>query len=130
MAPDVRIEGQTAQQDVFKEFCRDRKSIRSLGVTPQEMEALSRASLLGTLSSKEDLLFMLKQLRENPVVAEKNALTMPNTRELAENLRHSALSNLKKRDALIAKRNSPVRRFIRTILGQPSVVSPDDIHSY
>jgi hypothetical protein len=128
MAPDVRIEGQTTQHDVFNEFRRDRKSIRSLGVTPQEMEALSRASLLGTLSSKEDLLFMLQQLRENPA-AEQGALTMPNTRELAENLRHSALSNLKKRDALIAKRNSPVRRFIRTILGQPSVISPDDSYS-
>ena len=130
MEPDVRIEGQATQQDVFKEFCKDRKSIRSLGVTPQEMEALSRASLLGALSSKEDVLFMLNQLREKPAVAEKSALTIANAREMAENLRRTALKNLKKRDALIARHNSPVRRFIRGILGQHSLISPDDIPSY
>lgn len=130
MAPDVRIEGQATQQDVFKEFCKDQKSIRSLGVTPQEMEALSRASLLGALSSKEDVLFMLNQLREKPAVAEKSALATPTTREMAENLRRTALKNLKKHDALIARRNSPVRRFFRAILGQHSLISPDDLPSY
>jgi DNA-directed RNA polymerase specialized sigma subunit len=70
---------------------------------------------------------MLKQLREKPAVAEKRALTMPNTREMAENLRHSALKNLKKRDRLIARRNSLVRRFVRAILGQQSVISPEDL---
>ena len=127
MEPDV---GQTTQQSVFKDFCNDHKSIRSLGVTPQEMEALSRASLLGALSSKEDVLFMLDQLREKPAVAEKSALAMTNTREMAENLRRTALKNLKKRDALIARRNSPVRRFFRAILGQHSLISPDDLPSY
>jgi hypothetical protein len=130
MQPGVRIEGQTTQQDVFKEFCRDQKSISSLGVTPQEIEALSQASLLGALSSREDVLFMLNQLREKPAVTEKKALAVTNTREMAENLRRTALKNLKKRDALIARRNSPLRRFFRAILGQHSLTSPDDLPGY
>lgn len=127
MEPDVRIEGQPTQQAVFEEFCKDQKSIRSLGVTPQEMEALSRASLLGALSSKEDVLFMLNQLREKPAVAGKKAPSMTNTLEMTENLRHTALKNLKRRDALIARHNSPVRRFFRAILGQHSLISPEDL---
>ena len=130
MEPALGTEGQTTQHIVFKEFCQDRATIRRLGVTPEEMEALSRASLLGALSSKEDVLFMLKQLREKPAVAEKKALMMPDTRELAEKLRHSALKNLKKRDAQIARQNSLVRRFLRSILGQHSVIPPDDSYSY
>jgi hypothetical protein len=52
-----------AQNKFFEEFCRDRESVQALGVTAYELLALSRASLLGELASKDDLLFMLNQIR-------------------------------------------------------------------
>ncbi|MGA6969990.1 MAG: hypothetical protein WBY93_00050 [Candidatus Binatus sp.] len=47
----------------FEEFCQDRKSVEALRVTAYELMALSRASLLGELTSKDDVLFMLNQIR-------------------------------------------------------------------
>jgi hypothetical protein len=35
-----------------------------LSITPQELEALSKCALLGTLTCKEDMLFILRQIRE------------------------------------------------------------------
>ena len=52
-----------AENKFFEEFCRDRESVEALGVTAYELMALSRASLLGELASKDDVLFMLNQIR-------------------------------------------------------------------
>lgn len=132
MASNNRILAQATQNSVFKEFSEDRATIRSLGVTPQEMDALSRASLLGALSCKEDVLFILEQLREKaqPGTAEKLELSLPNARERTESLRNSALTNLRRHDALIAKRNNPIRRFFRTLLRQRDLIAFDDSSSY
>jgi hypothetical protein len=51
------------QNKFVEEFCQDRKSVEALRVTAYELMALSRASLLGELASKDDLLFMLNQMR-------------------------------------------------------------------
>ena len=51
------------QNKFFEEFCQDRKSVEALRVTAYELMALSRASLLGELASKDDVLFMLNQIR-------------------------------------------------------------------
>ena len=62
---DDRIEGQSTQGRIFEEFCADLETTESLGVTDQELEALSRASLLGIPNSKEDAMFILRQIRES-----------------------------------------------------------------
>lgn len=64
-ASDDQAEGQAAKGRVFEEFCADPESIESLGVTAQELQALSRVSLLGILDSKEDVMFVLRQIRES-----------------------------------------------------------------
>ncbi len=42
----------------------DRELVARLRITPQELQALSKCSLLGTLTCKEDMLFILRQIRE------------------------------------------------------------------
>jgi hypothetical protein len=110
-----RTQGEPAS--VFKEFCRDRESLRSLGVTTQELEALSRSSLLGTLTCKEDVLFMLRQLREK-VRPTKMEASIADSHKMTEDLRQVALTKLYERDALIARRNNSALGRIRLILLQ------------
>lgn len=62
---DDQIEGQSTQGSAFEEFYGDFESIESLGVTNQELQALSRASLLGIPNSREDVIFILRQIRES-----------------------------------------------------------------
>ncbi len=102
---------------VFKEFCGDLESIRSLGVTNQELEALSRASLLGTLTCKEDLLFILRHLREK-VHPTKTQVSIADSHKMTEDLRQAALTKLYERDALIARRNNSPLGRMRLILWQ------------
>jgi hypothetical protein len=114
---------QAQPTSVFKEFCRDRESIRSLGVTTEELEALSRSSLLGALTCKEDVLFILRHLREK-VHPTKMEVSIADTHKMAEGLRHAALTKLNERDALIARRNNSAVGRIRLIIRQAhSVVS-------
>jgi hypothetical protein len=113
---DCRTEGQPIQSHAFKEFCRDRENIRSLGVTPSELEALSRASLLGALTCRGDVLFILRLLREN-VIPTKVEMTTPDAHEMTETLRHAALRNLNKRDSRNARPSLSVWRRIRKMLG-------------
>ena len=42
----------------------DHELVARLNITPQEIEALSKCSFLGTLTCKEDMLFILRQIRE------------------------------------------------------------------
>jgi hypothetical protein len=61
-ASDCQTEGLTRDK-IFEEFCADRETIAALGVTDVELQELSRASLLGTLTCEDDLLFLLRQIR-------------------------------------------------------------------
>jgi hypothetical protein len=126
MDSDTRSEAHSSQNSAFKEFCEDRESIRSLGVTTPELEALSRASLLGTLSSKEDVLFMLRQIREKEKPARVESSMPDAVQDITEKLRRNALTNMKKRDARDARRNSPLWRRVRKMLGQDGPLPADD----
>jgi hypothetical protein len=53
------------EQSILDEIRNDHELIERLQITPQELQALSRCSLLGTLSCKEDMLFILRQIRES-----------------------------------------------------------------
>ena len=61
-ASDCQTEGLTRDK-IFEEFCADRETIAALGVTAVELQELSRASLLGSLTCEDDLLFLLRQIR-------------------------------------------------------------------
>ena len=56
----------TPQQEraILDQIRNDHELIARLSITPQELEALSRCALLGTLTCKQDMLFILRQIRE------------------------------------------------------------------
>jgi hypothetical protein len=60
---DFQIEAQSPDCGVIEGFCHDHRIIERLRVTPQELEALSKVSLLGSLTCRQDALFVLRQLR-------------------------------------------------------------------
>lgn len=62
-SPDFQIEAQSTDCGVIEGFCRDHGIIERLRVTPQELQALSEISLLGSLSCTQDALFVLRQVR-------------------------------------------------------------------
>jgi hypothetical protein len=53
------------ERSVLDEIRNDRELIERLDITPQELQALSKCALLGTLTCKDDMLFILRQIRES-----------------------------------------------------------------
>jgi len=96
---------------IFDEFCADRESIAALNVTAEEFRELSRASLFGTLASKDDLLFMLRQIRAamNPTPPPTSGQSIPDVNQLAtETMRLAALAKLDELDLKAARRRESV----------------------
>src|SRR5689334_18200120 len=60
------------QRNLWDQFRDDRELIRRLRITPSEIDSLQHCALLGTLTCKQDFLFILRQIREatGPVTAE------------------------------------------------------------
>ena len=124
---DDQIEGQSTQGSAFEEFYGDFESIESLGVTNQELQALSRASLLGIPNSKEDVIFILRQIRESMKSMEAQAsdplgsIDTPAKKieepvrdfgKITEAIRREALANLDDRDLKAAiRRRTAVGRL-------------------
>jgi hypothetical protein len=52
------------ERAILDEIRNDQDLIARLNITPQEIEALSKCALLGTLTCKQDMLFILRQIRE------------------------------------------------------------------
>jgi hypothetical protein len=52
------------ERAILDQIRNDHELIARLQITPQEMEALSKCALLGTLTCKQDMLFILRQIRE------------------------------------------------------------------
>src|SRR5260370_37580982 len=97
---DQLTDDRSDSDGIFDEFCADRETNAALGVTAEEFQELSRASLLGTLTSKDDLLFMLRQIRAamNPTAARSNEPELPDINHLAETMRLKALPQLDQLD--------------------------------
>ena len=125
---ESRMQGQPSQDTVYREFCRDQDTIRTMGVTEQELEALSRASLLGALTCKEDLLFILQQIREKLKPATPPTAAATEAHKRTEDLRQAALNKLQERDAFIAKCNNSIWGKIRSVFGRQVVA--DDLAGY
>ena len=71
------FEPQSSEDGVIQGFCRVHGVVERLRVTPQELQALADASLLGSLTCKEDVLFMLRQIRGARTHAEPEATAAP-----------------------------------------------------
>src|SRR5271168_1220843 len=52
------------ERAILDQIRNDHELIERLRITPQELEALSKCALLGTLTCKQDMLFILRQIRE------------------------------------------------------------------
>jgi hypothetical protein len=52
------------KRDIWDQFRHDHELIERLRITPHELDSLGKCALLGTLSCKQDLLFILRQIRE------------------------------------------------------------------
>ena len=52
------------KRDIWDQFRSDHELIERLRITPHELDSLGKCALLGTLSCKQDLLFILRQIRE------------------------------------------------------------------
>jgi hypothetical protein len=104
-ASDCQIEGLTRDK-IFEAFCADRETIAALGVTAFELRELSRASLLGTLTCEDDLLFLLRQIRAamNPAAPAPTDQSMLDANKMAETIRVAALANLDELDLKAARR--------------------------
>jgi hypothetical protein len=59
--PGVRLAHEEGQ--VWDQFANDHELLERLRVTPQELTALKNCVLLGTLTCKDDMLFILRQIR-------------------------------------------------------------------
>jgi len=61
--------------NVWQEFARDAKFLRDNLVTPAELEALGRASFMGNVECKEDMMFILRTIRGTDRSANQKLLT-------------------------------------------------------
>src|SRR5216683_3972204 len=61
------------KRGLWDQFRHDHELIERLRITPDEIDALEHCALLGTLTGKQDLLFILRQIREatSPIAAEE-----------------------------------------------------------
>jgi hypothetical protein len=67
------------QHAILEEIRNDHELLDRLGISSLELEALSKCALLGTLTCKEDMLFILRQIREatSPAIAETSLFPQP-----------------------------------------------------
>ena len=97
-----------SHREIVEDLRRDRGLIARLGVTPEEIETLSSVSMLGKLTSKQDALFILRQIREarGPFVSPSTPETflvpyqkiepaIPETSVMAEWIRSTAMAKLR-----------------------------------
>ncbi len=71
------FEVQSGEYGIVQGFCRNHGVVERFRVTPEELKALSSASLLGPLICEQDVKFMLRQIREASKPAEPQATAAP-----------------------------------------------------
>jgi hypothetical protein len=122
---DFQIEAQSTESGVIEGFCRDHGIIERLRVTPQELQALSEISLLGSLTCTQDALFVLRQVRSAlepaglPATVRRESLQAPYKglelydRWIVELMRRESLARLNELDSSreIDRRN-PLQRVV------------------
>jgi len=129
------IEGSSNRLKLVEEFRGDYELIERLRVTEEELDGLSRVSLLGALTCKQDLLFVLRQIREANEPAGEEALaapqdllvpcrevepSIPDVSEMTERIRREALAKMAETDSMQdtgRRKQIRVLSSFRTILG-------------
>jgi len=74
-----------AAREILDEIRSDRELIERLNISRQELEALSKCGLLGTLTCKQDMLFILRLIREATIPAIDQA-TVPQPLDTLQDL--------------------------------------------
>jgi hypothetical protein len=74
---DALVLAPRQESTILDEIRNDRELIARLSITPTELEALSKCALLGTLTCKQDMLFILRQIREATGPAIEHAGVFP-----------------------------------------------------
>src|ERR1019366_5303066 len=67
MKPDPQDQPMLVPQEVreiLDQIRSDHELIERLRITPEELETLSKCAMFGTLTCKQDMLFILRQIRE------------------------------------------------------------------
>jgi len=69
---ELLVDAPRDKRELWDQFQQDRELIDRLRITSNEIDMLKRCALLGTLTCKQDLLFILRQIREAtaPISAE------------------------------------------------------------
>jgi hypothetical protein len=71
------FEVQSGEYGIVQGFCRSHGVVERFRVTPEELKALSNASLFGSWTCEQDVRFMLRQIREAGEPAEPQAAAAP-----------------------------------------------------
>jgi hypothetical protein len=71
------FEVQSGEYGIVQGFCSNHGVVERFRLTPEELKALSNASLLGSLTCEQDVKFMLRQIREASEPAEPRATVAP-----------------------------------------------------
>jgi hypothetical protein len=89
------------ERAILDEIRNDRELIHRLSITPLELEALSKCALLGTLTCKQDMLFILRQIREatSPTIDHTTLFPKPPESEELDEEPGPDLSHMKARVA-------------------------------
>src|SRR5216684_703027 len=61
---ELLVDAPRDKRELWDQFHQDRELIDRLRITSNEIEMLKRCALLGTLTCKQDMLFILRQVRE------------------------------------------------------------------
>ena len=72
-----RFEVQSGEYGTVQGFCRSHGVVERFQLTPEELKALSNASLFGSWTCEQDVKFMLHQIREATKPAESQATDAP-----------------------------------------------------
>ncbi|MGC2302153.1 hypothetical protein [Candidatus Binatus sp.] len=71
------FEVQSGEYGIVQGFCRSHGVLERFQLTPEELKALSNASLFGSWTCEQDVKFMLRQIREASKPAEPQAAVAP-----------------------------------------------------
>jgi hypothetical protein len=125
--PDNQTEAKSGQYQILEGFCSEHGIIERFWLTPQELKTLSSAALLGSLTCKQDVQFMLRQVNgarkpanprvtvplQPPKVADEYIEpSAPGVSAMAERIRRVALTRLAELDSLRTDPRSPIRRYV------------------
>jgi hypothetical protein len=97
-----------AERQIWDQFRNDHELLERLRVTPDELEALSECVLLGTLTCKQDMLFILRQIR---MATDPESEETKGSPEPAQRREDKAADSAKEFSAIGSRRQATVRNI-------------------